>query len=255
MKKRIILLAVSVFFIALGTYAQKDVSLSSTKKWQVSTIGIKVQPYFQQKFSNLSYETLLALVKDPSKLTFDMDGFEVDNYTDAIEGSSVGLFARFSGFQRRGISSELELAFSFTSSEVVSDYYEESTPSAPWRGNYIGWCLVENRFDLEASYLVNIPVSKGFVFSVGPSIGLGTSFNNELIMFDDAQLFTNYEQRAEAVSTNFMYGHAVFQVSKEFLRRWRASIGGKFGVGKQKGQNNSVSSSAAIISLDYRLKK
>ncbi|MEM7298778.1 MAG: hypothetical protein AAF391_10995 [Bacteroidota bacterium] len=246
MKKSAILISF-ILLLAISLPAQKVVTY---KKWKLQSIGAKVQPMFFQNFSNLTYESLLKLVKDPTKLSYDMNGLDGTEAFE-LEATSVGVFVRFSRpFLQKGWSQNVELGASvYTYAEVYVEYY------SGWIMNpddYLGWCLLNNRIDLEGSYLLTRSLPKGFAVHFGPTITYSTSFNDQVMLFESRESSIP-EQVTDARPSDFVYGQIGFSASKVIWDKLEVLAGFRYGGGRQIGESNAVTYNAINLGLAYLL--
>lgn len=228
------LLLACLIFSSYGLLAQKT--------WTPDMIGVKLQA-FNQDYSNLSYESLLGLVKNPQELQYNMDGMTF-GYGTGMSGGAIGLNLRFEKNRLGTAKHELELGASvIIDSEVLANYSTEDYSRS------IGWCLVQNRVDLSAAYNI---VKSGKVVDLrfGPSVTLGTSFGDQMILMGDGG-----DQTASAESVQFLMGNVNFEISKTILKRVDIGLGGQVGMGFQPTKSNRLTGAAFHLGLSYHLKK
>ncbi len=215
------------------------------KKWRFSSIAVMASPLFQQRHANLSYKSLEKLVKDKKQLRYDMKEFK-ELHQFEMEGETVGVFFNFSKDVNQNFTQEWQVGINaYTYAEVYVDYERTQISN----DEYIGWCLLQNRFDLDVAHFIKYNHKRFSVF-VGASGSLGASFNDKVMLFD-AEQDIEPSQVTAARSTRFVYGHLIFGLNINIYKRLAFAYELKRGIGAQIGENNRITSKSGMLGLQY----
>ncbi len=228
---------------------------AKVKKWRFSSIAIKVGPDFKQRHSNMSFQTMEKLVKNPAALHYDMKGFKQRNhFFSEMMGETVGTYVNFSKDINGRFSREWQAGLNaYTYAEVYVDYEKEQVAT----DNYVGWCLLQNRFDLDVAHFVKYN-HRRFGLFIGASGSLGTSFNDQVMLFDEeGTRGDNLKpvQITAARSTRFVYAHLIFGLSINLYKGLAFTYELKRGKGVQLGTDNQIASRSGLVGLQYSFNK
>ncbi len=253
MKKYILI--VVIFLLQVGIVNAQFREEPKVKKWRFSSIAIKVGPDFKQRHSNMSFQTMEKLVKDPTALNFDMQGFEKkDTFFSQMMGETVGVYVNFSKNINKQFSREWQAGINaYTYAEVYVDYEKEQVAA----NDYIGWCLLQNRFDLDVAHFVKYN-HRRFGLFVGASGSFGTSFNDQVMLFDEESMRGDGiepVQITDARSTRFVYGHLIFGLSINLYKGLAFTYELKRGKGVQLSADNKILSRSGLVGLQYSFNK
>ena len=248
--KKYILISV-IFLLQVGIVKAQFKEEAKVKRWRFSSVAIKVDPDFRQKHSNMSFQTMQKLVKDPTQLNFDMQGFEKkDTFLSQMMGETVGVYVNFSKDINDQFSHEWQAGLNaYTYAEIYVDYENQQVAT----NDYVGWCLLQNRFDLDLAHFVKYN-HRRFGLFIGASGSFGKSFNDQVMVFEEGGTRGDNlkpVQVTDAHSTRFVYGHLIFGLSLNLYKGLAFTYELKRGKGLQLTTDNKIASRSGLVGLQY----
>lgn len=247
--KAILTLALTCIVISFSFAQDIHTPLLKKKKSRIVSFGLRSQVIVSD-YSELSHDDIINMAKDPKQVAYDMDTYMItEQYTS--ESLNIGAFARINQGQLASLDMELEIGIDYYAfSEVLVDYKEEDTPYMP----YLGWCLMQNRFDLQAAYWFVTNRDKKWDIRFGPSITGGRSLNERVLIFDEEYSLESPVETIDARSTSFISGFANLEAQRTIFNVLNLGFGLKFGKGVQIKENNRITSFGIYTSLAYKFR-
>ncbi len=255
-----VMLMVVPLLLSWQVYAQHDVEKPKgiKPKWKLAKVGLRFST-LHQDFSGMGYQGLQSMLKDPSGIDLKMEDYQKSNHFNTVMyGEKLGLFVNFNKPITPSVSSNWELGANiYTYGEVVLDYERKepltTSPSGDFE-NYLGWCLMQNRLDIEVAHLFGYTKNR-FEAYAGPSISTAATFNDELFILRSSDTF-DAEQSGKTLSSRYVFGHLRAGLYYTLFKHVNVSLEGRYGMGRQfisnETHNNISRSSGVSFGLAYR---
>jgi len=162
---------------SISSYGQYNYK-AANHGWSLSSASLQIDA-FSQLYPELDYLGLLSITQQPISLKDDMAGFQKsENFDATIYGAKLGAAIGFVKNGNNNWKREIQVgAKVMMGGEVLLEYENKAKYE-----NELAFCLVENTVELEVAHLFRKEGSS-LGFFIGPSLSLGTSFSNELIIF------------------------------------------------------------------------
>ncbi|MEO1050681.1 MAG: hypothetical protein AAFX87_08640 [Bacteroidota bacterium] len=233
MKKVYLLLTGVITCVFISNSFAQQIPPEKTKKWHLSTIGLNIGGS-SHNYPNLTYQGLQTLAKDARVDQVDMSGMVRSPYFAAVmSGGVIGGYVGFSkDISHKWQAEKRFKANVYTFGEVVVEYQNLDNNTY----ESVGWCLMNNRLELEASYLFRRAGNRSSI-TMGPSLGAGTSFNDILIFLGSSDRISNnngFESGEEFKlrSTKFLTASVDFQYAFRLVDKLALTFDTRFGLGR-----------------------
>lgn len=204
-----------------------------------------------ENYANLSGEGLFSMLRPNQTSSFDISNYrEIDyGYGAIMEGNYLGFDLIFNPKNSEGnvrLNREIRVGAQINiGREILIDMSPNGVSIDP-----IGLCLIENNFNLNASYLFRT-TNKIFNAYAGPGANIGGTFGNDFIFMGSGDQ-TFYK----AYGSNYLRVYALAGISMN-LARVSFHLEGNYGFGSQvvhNGDVNLLQTYGLQASIGYRFK-
>ena len=236
--KNIALLALTLI-LGIHLSAQDDLP---EKKWKLSAVGLSAG-HFSQWHSSFDFDDVKAFVPGGKVNNYSMEDY-VLSIADPNIGEIVSAFIRYENKTSNTRGRLLEFSADFyTYGELYTEYRHKFN-----QRDYIGWCLMQSRIDLEAKYLWDFHKS-WLGFRIGPSVGIGASFDDQILILSEADT-----KVVEAKSNQYVHSHLNTDLYFTIAKRVELGLSGRFGLGTQLMRPNLTKSFGLRLKAAYKFK-
>ncbi len=250
--KNLIVLAVAIF-----AFTQIGMAQSAMK---IGKIGFSLSP-MGESYGVSSFDEILDLAKNKNEVIRDLSEFEGD-LVACVSGGYAGLqFMLTPKKANRALLLNASLA-------LGKEMFISSNEFDPFAGNQFGidggpdqiaspfsddfqaeevstaaYCVVENEFRLDATWVHLKTIGKRFTLYGGFGGAVGATYNNDFIVMGNERIENAAEDEAQFREINETYesknsvlgrAHAYGGVGYRFAKHYEVAIEGKHGIGVQK---------------------
>lgn len=203
-------------------------------------------------YANLSPEGLFSMLKPNQNFDFDLNNYEeYDSYFAVMSGGSLGVSLIFNPKKSDGTlrtNREIRVGANIgLDREVMIDMAARNLGGP---ADYVGLCVIENSFNLEAAYLFIASITNFLEVYAGPGANLGGTFGNRFLFVGDPSDIGDLKAR----NSNYVRAHAIagatFGTNHIFFQ-----LEGKVGAGAQivhNGKANLLGTYGIQIGVGYR---
>ncbi|MEM1134750.1 MAG: hypothetical protein AAGI07_02840 [Bacteroidota bacterium] len=254
--QKIFLLVTGVSILSTAHIFAQDRPL---KKMTLKNVRFHVGSFFDT-YDNLSPEGLLSMIKGANTSGFKLSDYEEAYRYARLEGGNIGfdlVFTPTKQLYNNKVTQEIRLGASVNLAREamidMSKITENENADPYYTGDFVGLCIIENEFVLQASYIFNFSIVESkWQLYVGPGANFGSTFSNDFVFIGLS------DELIPAKNSHFFRAYTTLGTSLQF-NRWRVDLESIYGLGAQivhQSDNNFMKRNRAVqLGISYQLKK
>lgn len=181
-------------------------------KWKVKGVELNFS-WHLQRISDMAYDDIYVLVRDKQGFIMDMTNYKLSEFASPeFEVDRLKSFVSlFKNTNHPYWVHEWQFGLGIDLYSEIYIEYDNVLGAGNQSYDYLGWCLLNNRFTFQANRLIRYNRDRFSLFT-GVGLSLSTSFNDRVLIFDDEVGIAIAETEARSsqfLTGNFLVGGAI----------------------------------------------